>query len=58
MLGLKEDLTREGLSVVNIPQESAIGWEEVLLELKEQSVNEVGLFVFDDLIGPDAVVGK
>ncbi|MEM6362367.1 MAG: hypothetical protein AAF731_19925 [Bacteroidota bacterium] len=51
-------MTREGLSVVNIPQESAIGWEEVLLELKEQSVNEVGLFVFDDLIGPDAVVGK
>ena len=30
LLGLKEDYTREVLGIVNIPQESASGWQEVL----------------------------
>jgi len=58
LLGLKEDLTREVLSIVNIPQESASGWEEVLGEIKERGVERVGLFVFDDLTGLDTVIGK
>lgn len=58
LLGLKEDLTREVLSIVNIPQESATGWEEVLLGIKERGVGRVGLFVFDDLTGLDSVIGK
>jgi len=58
LLGLKEDLTREVLSIVNIPQESASGWEEVLGAVKERGVNRVGLFVFDDLTGLDTVIGK
>lgn len=58
LLGLKEDLTREVLSIVNIPQESATGWEEVLLGIKERGVGRVGLFVFDDLTGLDTVIGK
>jgi len=58
LLGLKEDLTREVLSIVNIPQESASGWEEVLHAIKERGVDQVGLFVFDDLTGLDVVIGK
>ncbi len=30
LLGLKEGFTREVLSIINIPQESAAGWQEVL----------------------------
>lgn len=58
LLGLKEDHTREVLGIVNIPQESASGWEEVLLNIKSRGVGEVGLFVFDDLTGLGTVIGK
>ena len=58
LLGLKEDHTREVLGIVNIPQESASGWEEVLLDIRRRGVGEVGLFVFDDLTGLDMVIGK
>ena len=58
LLGLKEDLTREVLSIINIPQESASGWEEVLIGIKQRGVDRVGLFVFDDLTGLDTVIGK
>ena len=58
LLALKEDLTREVLGIVNIPQESASGWEEVLLGLKDRGVGRVGLFVFDDLTGLGMVIGK
>ncbi len=58
LLGLKEDLTREVLSIVNIPQESASGWEEVLHAIKARGVDQIGLFVFDDLTGLDTVIGK
>ena len=46
------------LSIVNIPQESASGWQEVLEEIKSRGVEKVGLFVFDDLTGLDTVIGK
>jgi transposase-like protein len=58
LLGLKDDHTREVLGIVNIPQESASGWEEVLLNIKSRGVGEVGLFVFDDLTGLGTVIGK
>lgn len=58
MLGLKDDHTREVLGIVNIPQESASGWQEVLEEIKSRGVSKVGLFVFDGLTGLDQVVGK
>ena len=58
LLGLKDDHTREVLSIVNIPQESASGWQEVLEEIKSRGVDKVGLFVFDDLTGLDTVIGK
>lgn len=58
LLGLREDYTREVLGIVNIPQESASGWQEILEGIKARGVSKVGLFVFDDLTGLDAVVGK
>ena len=58
LLGLKEDFTREVLGIINIPQESASGWQEVLEDIKSRGVAQVGLFVFDDLTGLDTVIGK
>lgn len=58
LLGLKEDHTREVLGIVNIPQESATGWQEVLENIRSRGVQKVGLFVFDGLTGLDEVVGK
>lgn len=58
LLGLKEDYTREVLSIVNIPQESASGWQEVLEGIRARGVQQVGLFVFDDLTGLDSTIGK
>ena len=58
LLGLKEGFTREVLSIINIPQESAAGWQEVLEGIKARGVQRVGLFVFDDLTGLDSVIGK
>ena len=46
------------LGIVNIPQESASGWQEVLENIKSRGVSKVGLFVFDGLTGLDHVVGK
>jgi len=58
LLGLKEDYTREVLGIINIPQESASGWQETLEEIRSRGVEKVGLFVFDDLTGLDTVIGK
>jgi len=58
LLGLKEDFTREVLGILNIPQESASGWQEVLLNIQSRGVKKVGLFVFDGLTGLAEVVGK
>ena len=58
LLGLKEDYTREVLSIINIPQESASGWKEVLEGIRSRGVGKVGLFVFDGLTGLDDVVGE
>jgi len=58
LLALKEDYTREVLSIVNIPQESASGWQEVLEGIRARGVQQVGLFVFDDLTGLDSTIGK
>ena len=58
LLGLKEDYSREVLGIINIPQESASGWQETLEGIKSRGVEKVGLFVFDDLTGLDTVIGK
>ena len=53
VLGLKEDLTREVLAVVNFPTESASGWLDTLTGLQQRGLEQVDLFVFDDLKGLD-----
>ena len=46
------------MGIINIPQESASGWQKVLEWIKTRGVQKVDLFVFDDLIGLDTVIGK
>ena len=49
ILGVRKDRTREVLSVVNFPTESAQAWEEVLIGLKKRGMREVGLVICDSL---------
>lgn len=58
MLALKEDFTREVIGVMNLPNESASGWQELLGEIKSRGVKNIDLLVFDDLTGLDTAVGK
>lgn len=51
ILGVKSDRSREVLTIVNLPTESAQGWSEVLKGLKERGVKEIGLVVCDGLTG-------
>jgi putative transposase len=51
ILGVREDYKREVLSVVNIPTESATGWQEVVKDLKLRGVEEIELFISDGLNG-------
>jgi len=57
-IGLKKDLTRKVLGVYNIPQESAIGWEDALKDLKERGLKKVLMFIADGLTGLENVVKK
>jgi len=51
ILGLKEDFTREVISIVNFPTESAYGWSQVFEELKQRGLQTAGLIVSDGLSG-------
>lgn len=56
LLGVKEDYTREVLGIVNIPSESASGWQEVLMDIKQRGVEKIGLIISDNLTGLDKVI--
>lgn len=56
VLGVKSDLTREVLTIENIPQESATGWKDILEKLKKQGVKKVDLFVADGLTGLETAI--
>jgi len=58
VLGLKEDLKREILAIVNFPTESSANWQEVLKGLKTRGVKQVDLFVSDELKGLDSSINK
>ncbi len=58
VLGVKADRTREVLSIVNMPTESASGWESVLEDIFLRGVKEVGLFISDGINGIEDVIGK
>ena len=50
VLAVKEDKTREVLGIFNKPTESALGWGEMLNELRERGVCRIGLICADGLI--------
>lgn len=58
MMGLKKDYTREIIGIVNIPTESATGWELTFKELKERGVKKVHLFVSDGLKSLEKAIAK
>ena len=51
ILAVKEDRTREVLSIVNHPNEGASNWKEAFDAIKERGVETVNLFVCDGLQG-------
>ncbi len=51
ILGVSPDRTREVLSIVNFPVESATGWRQVAEELKKRGVKKIDLVVSDALSG-------
>ncbi len=58
ILGLKEDGTREVLSVVNHPTEGANLWQLEFEELKTRGVKSIGLVVSDGLSSIENAVAK
>jgi len=58
VLGVKADRTREVLSIINLPTESALGWAEVLKSLRERGVKEIGLVISDGLKGLEDAIAS
>lgn len=58
VLGIKEDGSREVLSVVNHPTEGALLWQLELDSLKERGVHSVGLVVSDGLTSIENAIAK
>ena len=58
IMGLKEDGTREIISIVNFPTESCTGWQEAFKSLKNRGLNSVGLIVSDGITGLGDVIVK
>jgi transposase-like protein len=58
ILGLKEDCTREIISIVNFPQESASAWELIFDDIKQRGVESVGIIVSDALTSIDKSISK
>jgi transposase-like protein len=51
ILAVKEDRTREVISIVNHPNEGANNWKEAFEVLKQRGLETVNLFVCDGLLG-------
>ena len=58
ILGLKEDYTREIISIVNFPTESAQGWKQIFEEIKDRGVKTIGLIVSDGLSGLESSIAE
>lgn len=58
IMGLKEDYTREIVSIVNLASESSTGWKQVLTDLKERGVQRVDLIVSDGITGINTAIDK
>jgi transposase-like protein len=51
LLGVRADASREVLSIVNLPTESATGWEETFVDLRMRGVERVDMFISDGVSG-------
>jgi len=58
ILGVRADRTREVLSVVNFPVESATAWQQLFRELKTRGVKQIDLVVSDALTGIESSVSS
>lgn len=58
ILAVKQDRTREVLSIVNHPNEGANNWKEVFIALKERGLKTISLFVCDGLQGIENVISE
>lgn len=58
ILGVKQDRTRDVLSVINHPTEGATNWADAFKELKKRGLKEVQLVVCDGLTGIEHVISK
>lgn len=58
VLGVTPERHREVLAIMNLPQESANGWGQLMAELKERGVNKVGLMIADGLKGLDIALSN
>jgi transposase-like protein len=58
ILAVKEDRTREVLSIVNHPNEGASNWKEIFETLKQRGLETVNLFVCDGLHGIENVISE
>jgi len=56
VMAVKEDKTREVLGIFNRPSESATGWGEMFMALKERGVKNIGLLVADGIKGLEDVL--
>ena len=58
LLAVKADQKREVLGIVCHPSESSQGWSDVLGKLKERAVKEIGLVIYDGLVGIEDAVAS
>lgn len=58
ILGVRKDRTREVLTIVNFPTESARAWEEVFAELKARGMKQTGLVICDNLSSIEQAIWK
>ncbi len=58
ILGVKSDMTREVLAIVNHPTEGSENWETVFQSLKERGVKGIKLVVSDGLSGIETSIAR
>jgi transposase-like protein len=49
VMAVKEDKTREVIGIFNRPSESATGWEDMFLALRDRGLEKIGLLVGDGI---------
>lgn len=58
VLGVKQDRTREVLTIVNHPTEGATNWKEAFISLKSRGIKTISLFVCDGLQGIENTIAE